>query len=286
MPSKGVLDRQRIAKAIVATARTHAPEVGDRLQEILAPFVPEGETLPDLTRLQLVLADYLEAQIDEIVQADEVHLKELDDDDGPRRRRDDAAATLYDTVVAIRETLAGPFRSQGADAIHGVDGETSRDPVTLQRQATRILERLNEESLELPPARLQGIQIDLGTLAAQLQPALDELGQAIKAVDREVREAETTIREKDNALSAVDTAVSSVGRVLTGFDNLAGFSEFSDKIRLSLPNRRRRDTPPEQESPLPETGDEGGSPAPGDAPPNELPASGGPPAEPPGEPGT
>jgi hypothetical protein len=284
MPSKGVMDRHRVAKAIVATARTHAPQVGDRLQEILAPFVPEGETLPDLTGLQLALADYLEAQIDAIVEADEIHLEELDDDDEPRRRRDEAADELYGTVVAIREMLVGAFGSERADAIHGIDGRTSQDPLRLFRQASRMLKRLNEQAASPPLPRLDGAEVDLARLAVQLQPALDETAQAIQEVDREIREAESTNRDKDLALSALDTAVSSVGRVLTGFDDLAGFPEFSDKIRFTLPARRHRETVPEQESPLPEAGDGTPSPAPGDAPPTEVPPPSAPPADASGEP--
>lgn len=286
MASQGVLDRHRVAKAIVATARTHARQVGDRLQEILAPFVPEGVTLPDLTRLQLVLADYLEAQIDDVVRADEAHLKELDDDQGPRRRRDEAAESLYDTVVAIREVLVGNFGSDQANEIHGINGRTSLDPLTLFRQASRMLERLNEQAAAPPPPRLDGAGADLARLAAQLQPALDEMTQAIQEVDREIREAETTNLVKDNALAVLDRAVSTVGRALTAFDDLAGFTAFSDKIRLTLPNRRRRETAPEQESPLPETGGEGPSPEPGEASPTELREPSPPASELPSEPGT
>ena len=285
MPSKGVLDRHRVAKALVAAARTHAQEVGERLQEVLAPFVPEGETLPDLSGFQLVLADYLEAQIDAIVQADELHLKELDDDQGPRRRRDEATDALHDTMVALRETLIGAFGAERAGEIHGIDGRTSRDPLTLFRQASRMLERLNDVSLALPPARLGGVQLDLGTLAGELQPALDELAQALGEVDREIRESETTIREKDIALDDLDNAVSSVGRVLTGFDDLAGLSEFSDKLRLSLPARRRREGSPEEDPSLREA--EGEEPSPGDrqSPLPGLPASTPPASGSPGESG-
>jgi hypothetical protein len=48
MASKSVLDRQRVGRAIVAAARTHAQEVGERLQQILAANLTDGE--PQSTR--------------------------------------------------------------------------------------------------------------------------------------------------------------------------------------------------------------------------------------------
>ena len=269
MASKGILDRHRIAKTIVAAARTHAREVGERLQEVLASAVAEGETLPDFVTFQHQLARYREARIATIVEADKLQLDELDDDLEPRLRRDQAAEAVYDTLVAIRETLTGPFGAERAAKLLGIDGRTSTDPLTLFHQATLALERLTEDSLVLPPARLQGVQLDLGALAAQLQPALDELGQAVQEVDEEQREGETTIREKDLALDAFDVAVRSVGRIVKAFDELAGFPEFSARIRLTLPARRRQGTtptepPPEpspdgpsgEETPLPDGGEE------------------------------
>lgn len=270
MPSKGVLDRQRIAKTLVAAARIHAHEVGVRLPEVLASFVEEGETLPDFTTFQLQLARYLESRIDAIVEADELHLEELNDDQEPRRRRDRAAEVLYDTLVAVRESLNGPFGAERASEFLGIDGRTSPDPLILFRQADRAWKRLTAESPVLPPTRVDGIQTDLGALAAQLRPPLDELGQALRLVDEEFRASESTIREKDLALDAFDLAVRSVGFLIKGLDGLAGFPEFSAKIRLSLPNRRRRGTGSGEESPLPEGGEETSS-EPEDGPPADAP---------------
>ena len=39
MPAKGVVDRQRVAEGLIASARTHAQEVGERLQTNLGATV-------------------------------------------------------------------------------------------------------------------------------------------------------------------------------------------------------------------------------------------------------
>lgn len=221
MPSKGVTDRQRVAKAIVAAARTHAQEVGERLREILAPALQEGQTLPDLADFQQVLARYLEMRTSAIIAADEAHLVEQDDDVDPRRRRDEAAAVLSRTLVEIREGLVGAFGRDTLRELVGLQGETASEPVVLLRQANRVLERLREPAFELRTPQREGIQVDFDLLADQLQPALDDLTRAVEDVDRELRETERTLRLKDTSLDAFDAAVAGIGRILAGFDLLA-----------------------------------------------------------------
>jgi hypothetical protein len=252
MASKGVTDRQRVAKALVAAARTHAQEVGERVQEILSPALQEGQTLPDLTAFQEVLAQHLENLTAAIIAADETHLEEQDDDVDPRRRRDDAAAALNATLVKIREALAGAFGRESIRELVGLQGSTATEPVVLLRQANRVLERLRQLALETRTSRLDGIQVDPGALADQLQPALDNLALAVQDVDAELRETESTLRVKDRTLDAFDAAVAGTGRILTGFDLLGGFSEFAEKIRLTLPARRRRNVEDDGEPSSPE----------------------------------
>jgi len=272
MASKGVLDRHRIAKTIVAAARMHAQQVGERLQEVFASTVEEGETLPDFVTFQRQLARYLEAQITEIGDKEKLHFNELDGDLEPRRRRDQAARALHDTIVAIRDTLTGAYGAEAGDRLIGITGKTAVDPVALFHQADLALERLTAEALALPPQRLDGVQVDLGVLAAQLQPAFDEMTRAVREVDEEVRASEATIREKDLAFDAFDTAVGSIGRIVVAFDDLAGFPEFGGRIRLSLPFRRRRGTPAPDEAPLPDGGGETPPTGPDAAPPAAEPS--------------
>lgn len=70
MPSQGVVNRHRVASDILAAIRTHAQQVGDRLHTTLAEVLDDGETLPDLTQLQLLFARLLETRLDALVAAD------------------------------------------------------------------------------------------------------------------------------------------------------------------------------------------------------------------------
>lgn len=274
MASQGVLDRQRIADKIVAAVRTHAQAVGTRMQEVFAPAVAEGEPAPDFVVFQEQLARYLEMRIAQMVEAEEVHFSELADDLAPRRRRDEAAQACRDSLIALRNTLTGAFGSDFGDSLLGVEGRTPDDPLALHRLGRRALERLTEESLEIPPRRLDGFPVDLGALASQLEPVLDELGEALREVNEEDRRREATIRERDLALDAFDTAVGSIGRIAIAFDKLAGFPDFAGRIRFTLPVRRRRGTSLPDEAPPSDGGGESPPPDPDPVPPSDEPPSG------------
>jgi|GEM_PF-855525 len=248
MPSKGVVLRQRISEDLVAAARTHAEEVGNRLNQDLLGTAAEGETVPDYIALLLQLGRHLEEKMQELVAADEAHLIELDDDQDPRLRREEAAADLHEKVVEIREALGGFFGTSEAGSLLGVEGPTSSDPRTLHRQAMRLLERLREPAPELPSLRLNGLQLDRAALAEELQPAVDELDRALVDIARERREAESTQEQKNEKMAEVDTALRGVGRCLQGYYELSGFSMFAERIRLT--RRRRGRGPGELEPPV------------------------------------
>jgi hypothetical protein len=251
MPSKGVTDRQRVAEAIAAAARNHAREVGTRLQEVLAPAFPEELVPFDLVELHEGLARYLEMRIEAIVEADETHLGELRDDKGPRLRRDEAVEELYGKLVETRQLVLGSFGDEQLEDVLGYAGATPQDPLELQRVAGRALELLRRPVDELPTPRSAAVQIDLVALTDELQPAFDQLTTALREVADERRQAESTLRGKDLELDAFDAAAAGIGRVISGFDQLAGFPEFAERVRLTLPNRRRRGTT-EGDEPLPE----------------------------------
>jgi hypothetical protein len=242
MASKGVTDRQKVAGAIVAAARTHAESVGEQLRQTLSVVLEDGETFPDQTLFLRLLARYLGRQTEGIVTADEAHLRELGDDRIPRRRRDEATAALYSTVVGIRDALNSAFGRERALEVLNIDGETSDEPVVLLRQANRTLEVLRQPPPDAPPLRVQGLAVDFETMATQLQPALDDLTRTVDEINDELRQQETTLQAKDLALDSFDAAVSGIGRILIGCDQLVGFRKFAEKIRLRRPSRRRNGT--------------------------------------------
>lgn len=253
MPSKGALNRQRIGKDLVAATRTHAKQVGLRFRDALVAGGADSATIPDIEAFYHQLADYLEAKMDAVIVTDEAYLEEVDDDTDPRIRRREATDALYQKVIEMREALGGLYGFERSNAVLGITGRTPRDFLTLHRVTNRMLERLRKPDplVPLPTLRLQGFQVDPSALAAELEPFADELGQAIADVDRERRETETTKEARDQAFDAFDIAASGVGRIVIGCNDVAGFSYYADKIRLTLPTRGSRSQAEEDEIEVP-----------------------------------
>jgi len=241
MPAKGVVDRQRVAEGLIASARTHAQEVGERLQTNLAEPLPDGETLPDFTRLHLGLARLVEAHLAGLIESDEARVAELADDPPARRRRDEAAAAVYEHIVTVRQTVRGILGADREAALLGLRGRTSETPRVLERQAQRRLQSLEEHRDDLPAPRLCGIELDLEPATEALRARLAELSAALRDADVERLQAEEVRQSRDEALEAYDDLVRWVASLLKGCYEMAGLSECARRIRISRPKRRVAD---------------------------------------------
>jgi len=241
MCSKGVLDRQRVAQAMIAAARAHAEMVGERLHTELAVVLEDGDTPPDLTQLQMLFAQLLELRLDALVAAEERHQMELDDDGDARMRRDEASAKVQRQLIALREAVSTVYGSRQVSLVLGIEGPTPQTPLVLLRQARHTLDRL-ERPVEVEPksALLPAGNLNLAGAAERLREAATALDRALEKVALEEREAETTLRHRDEAIAAFDVTVSGVGLALKAFLSLAGLSEIGERIRLTLPNKRSK----------------------------------------------
>lgn len=241
MHSKGVLDRQRVARAVIAATRVHAEEVGQRLHAELAVVLEDGDTPPDLTRFQMLLAQLLEQRLESLLAAEERHRMELDDDGDARMRRDEASATVQRQIIALREAVSAVYGSDRVPLVLGIDGPTPQTPLVLHRQAQRTLDLL-ERPVEMEPQTelLSAEQLDFTGAAERLQEAATALDRALEKVALEAREAETTLRDRDEAIEAFDLTVGGVGLAHKAFLFLAGLPELAERTRVALPRHRSK----------------------------------------------
>lgn len=238
MPSKGVVDRQRVGEAILATARAHAHNVGNRLQTILASGLPDGMNLPDFTRFQLHLAQILEARLAELVDADSARQAETADDSPARWRRDDAAAGVREQIVTLRQIVRGILGADREPELLGLEGPTAESPLPLIEQGETVLKTLRSHRDELPAPRLRGIQLDLAPAAEGLRADLDELSTALRDVEVERRQAGASKQRRDDALHRFDHTVRRVADLLKACYAVAGLSRLARQIRVTPPSRR------------------------------------------------
>lgn len=269
MPTKGLIDRKRIGQDILQSIRIHSKQVGDRLNASLAFLAEEGETFPDFIDFQHQLARLLELRLEGLETAYHVHLVELDDDGEPSFLRRQAADALYTRMVEVRELLRGVYGIDRANKLVGFSGETPIDPITLHTMAENAIKRLREPGPELPPQRLDSLQLDRNGLADELQPLVDELDRHIEDVKEEVRKRETSKLARDLAVESFDLTTRSVARIQIALDELAGFPTFAERIRLTLPSRGRRIPVTDDEPPQPEPDSEEPTPVPESSDPDD-----------------
>jgi hypothetical protein len=242
MPTQGVVDRHRVGKALVASARTHAQQVGERLQQNLAAVLEDGETLPDLTHLQLLFARLLERRLDALLVVGRQERAELSEHRGPRKLRSEAAAEAREYLDRLRRAFRGAFGRACGPSLLGLTGRVPREPVSLCVVATEALDRLRTLLAVGPPQPRPGIHLKLELVVETLQAKVESLDQTIQQVKRDELEAEATRILKSQAVEGFDAAARALQETLEGWCHLAGLPEIARQLghspRTSDPRQR------------------------------------------------
>lgn len=242
MASKAVVDRQRAAGDIRASAETHAQQVAQGVERALMPFARPGKSNLGVVELVSLLSRSLGAASDALVAADQTHLAELGDDGPVRAARDQVASRLRERLVVTREILLGLYGGEAVRAL-GFDSGTPEEPLALARFAQGVLEKLGKSAL--PKSRVAGARFDAAEAATELRALHAELERALQGVDLEAREAEATLVRKQAALDDYDARFTAVATVLEGLYRLAGLTELAGRLRPSV--RRAGQTAIEEE---------------------------------------
>jgi hypothetical protein len=231
MPSKMVLDRQKSAAAVIATGEAHAREIAKRLHELLQEYLAEGEVLPDLELLILVVLRYLQGADDMMGMADDLHRREVAKDRSPRRQRNDAAAQLYHLMVELREVATGFFGGPALPQL-GFRGATPQDPGQLLRYSAEVVAAMTENPL--PPSRVKGVSLNTLDWVWRIKQARATLDAALKAVERESKQSGGTLGRKNAAIAEFDERLARTAAFLGGLLRLVGEEEAASQVRRAL----------------------------------------------------
>ena len=109
MANKMVTDSSANASFLNAAAATFPREVNPALKEVLSPFVGEGESMPDLTFLPLLIARLVTQRLERLIEADKANIDAQAELIEPRERRDGAFSHAYDTLYRIRDLCRGLY---------------------------------------------------------------------------------------------------------------------------------------------------------------------------------
>jgi hypothetical protein len=257
MLSKMVTDRLKATGAVLSALQTFGPRVASRAGELLSPLLRDGEKLPDIALLGVLVQRLLEQRAHAMESADSEHNDELSDDAAPRESRDASARELYSTLVEVKQAVSTLF----GDALHAtlkLPKEIPQDPAVLWRLGGEVREAL--AGAKLPKPKLAAVKsFDAAPWVEQIAAPTERLGTALADVARETREAQGTLVAKTRAIAAYDEAFSTGVAFVTALLRLVGEHEHADRLR---PSARRPGTLEEPEAPPPAAPDEPAAPPP------------------------
>lgn len=235
--SKMVTDRQRRCEFVDWFVKTYREEVTEALELVLrGDGVSEPAAEGSLTTHLDRLLRRLKRALEELIEAERVHLDEVGNDAAPRRRRDEAAAVLRKVLFDLRNLIRGAYGREKAEEI-GFERRLAADPLALLRQVQRIQDHLG---LPFPAPLYPGLEISSGPLLAAIEPHADELRGAIDEVNLERGKVQGTKIVKDRAMKTFDETYLQIVRVLVPSFRLAGKHKLAAQIPMSLRRRTRR----------------------------------------------
>jgi len=245
MYSKMVTQREKSADALSGVLASHTNEASALFTEMLAPYLDEGGSVPDLAQMQDLLARRLATLRSNLVSADRSHFGERKGDSTLREERDAAVTELVKLLSRLRFIVDNACNTQVCKDLWGLDGTLPRDPAAVRNIAGRVVEQLRGPSFELPGA-LAGVSLEPAPWSDLLEEPLQRLDQALKGLSKERGETARSQVSKDQALEEYDHAYQATARLFEDLFRLVGMTKLAKTVR----DRRR--SPPGSKDDEPE----------------------------------
>lgn len=266
MPSKTILNMDRAASRLLAAARDTQDEMLDAMERRLEqdgvraalsvanePVVVQADDtenvvltaqavaelqVPDLGQMVSFGVWMIDFYRKKMVEADEAHLRELQEDWKVREARDEAAADAYRDLVNVRGMMESALHPRVVESALGLQGATPSEPLALSKALRTAIDRLRERRSELPTIRIAGMAQDWDVLTAALEERRDALQAGIDAVLAEVEAAKRRRRAKERAVQDYrDAAVGWTGAV-RGLLVAAGVRDAANELPATTPRRQ------------------------------------------------
>ncbi len=246
LPLKSLMARLVSCRVVLWALTTHGPRLSEISNGTLGPSLAKGMRQSfeqHMTQLQEVLA----TARDLLIVADRNLRDQKARTSGFRRIRDKAFKELSPWVKGIKDT----FRGACGDDITVDIGFALRMPTQaadLHEQAVHLLDRLSSPE-ELPAVRYRGVTLEPLTVAEEMRPMVERLGETLENVVREERQSDAMKIARDEALAAYDRAFQWVAGSAESLFKLANLPELAKRVR---PSSRRRGVTEEVETQGPE----------------------------------
>ncbi len=228
-----LIDRHKSLTEVVSTGRRFARSTARALKKLVTPVQEEGRPLPDFAYAKRLLAAALERRWDRLAADDEA----LNDAEMHRHalidQRDGEVQVLRREVVDLRLVLRGRFGAEPAKNFSGLRGETSYDPVVLQRQADRAVTRLRDLSRPLPAARLRTSGAMRLRWAAPVADGAEALRATVTRVIGSFKRVDFVRLERQRALADFNDSFVTVAGWFEAVYRLVGRHDLADRVRPS-----------------------------------------------------
>jgi hypothetical protein len=233
MASKKVVDREEALSLLRHAVDVRMPEAARKMEEVLAPELRDGESVPDAYAQADLLVRRLERSFASLSAADEEVLYQR----AVRRTQvgevREAAADLRAELKEVRRFIRLACGRRAAEVLPGVPAEVPRhSPQALERICKLAIDKLTAPGgLPLDPDRELGG--DGPKLAGRLQRHLRRLERARTLKWQSRGRLEAAQVEKDRAMKAFNAAFPETAALIAAYLRLAGDPELADELQPS-----------------------------------------------------
>lgn len=237
MASQRVVRNTNLAGITAAAAKVWAPPVGAALEDLLRPYLEQGEAMPDAVLLQRLVGRLL---ADREKQLDTVALKAQDhraNAAGWRIRRDAAAKALREELRRAR-FFFDETRGKGEGARQGLgEGLSYMAPSHLARTGAQAAATLDYFEADLP--RKETLP-PAGALAQAIREKVAALEATLEKLEPRRQDAEISRVKRTQEHAKIEKAIRRSAGFLAGLYKLCDFEDFAKKVRPVFRRKRRR----------------------------------------------
>jgi hypothetical protein len=236
MPISRVFRNTDLAVETAAAANVWADDVGRRLEELLSPYLQEGEGMPDMRLFQSLIGRLLADRERQLRASYHQHRQHDVSATALRGRRDQAARALREELRNARHFLE-QARGKGEGARRGIGEGLSYMAPSLMVQVARhvadvlgMCEREGAGSPTLPPP---------GALAKEIEARAQALEQALANLVPEHVQESVSRHEKRQNVESTENAVRRTAAFLIELYKLCGREDLVKRVRPVFRRRRK-----------------------------------------------
>jgi len=249
MAFRTTIRHQRIALSVAASAASLADDTRSVMAEKLAPFLREGESMPDAGLMQELLGRFLLAQGEELIAVDHSYNVEVREHRLLRLRYFEAMAEVRQLLRQFRFVVDSVFDSERCTVALGTRNFTTRNAGLLAGLARQAAYALREPKYYFE----KGASPALGASSAELADSLEAAATSLYEVaERQLTEQrkrrQIELGNKEETVATAREAISEASSLLKGLFVFTGNAPHARRLR---PSHRKKGGGGKPESALP-----------------------------------